>query len=575
MIIDLSFYSFTLMITTIILGILAVHVWNRRSVPGGIFFALLMAAAAEWAFMSAVEYTLVDISAKILSEKILYIGAASISPLWLLFALDYSRKSHLIDKKIKMLIWVPLMVAIALVMTNEYHGLIWSSIEPVTSMPGDTLVYNKGIVAMAIIMYAYILTVLGFLLLFRTALRDNKNYFHRTMTIVLGAGITAISSMISIIGFAPLQGMDLTPFAFAIMGVIFSWGAFGQHIFDLMPVAMEKLVGNMADGVLVLNRYETIVKINATAQRMFGVTDVVVGQHAEKVIAEWPALAGCYRKETGGSADITINGAGGPRWIDASVSHLHDDSGRLLGTLIILRDITERKNAEALRKQSYDALQSEVAERRRAEAELAESLKEKELLLKEIHHRVKNNMQIISSLMSLQTASQKTENFADCMKESQDRIKTMALIHEKLYKSGDLAHIDYREYVQSLVRSLSQSYIRDHRVAIETALDDVSLNLDYAIPCGLIINELVSNSLKYAFPAGEAGAIRIAMSREGDRYTLIASDDGVGFPEGIDFRNTTSLGLQLVVSLTVQLDGEIELVESAKGTTFQLTFRTT
>ena len=213
----------------------------------------------------------------------------------------------------------------------------------------------------------------------------------------------------------------------------------------------------------------------------------------------------------------------------------------------------------------------DITERKLAEEQIEASLREKELLLKEIHHRVKNNMQIISSLISLQSSHVKNEEFVACMKDSQNRIKTMALIHEKLYNTSDLAHVDFRDYAESLMSSLSHSYITDQRVAVQIDIHNVSLDIDHAIPCGLIINELVSNCLKYAFPGGREWVIRIAMSQEDGLCTLIVGDNGIGLPLGVDYLNTTSLGLQLVATLTNQLNGKLECIREA-GTTFRLEF---
>ena len=231
----------------------------------------------------------------------------------------------------------------------------------------------------------------------------------------------------------------------------------------------------------------------------------------------------------------------------------------------------------------------DVTERKQAEDQIAASLEEKEVLLKEIHHRVKNNLQILSSLFYLQARNIKDEKVLEIFMESQDRVKSMSLIHEKLYQSQTLARINFAEYIRSLTTYLFQVH-RGSPIAIKLNIntDDVLLNIDTAIPCGLIINELVSNSLKYAFPEDKAdseqsaseglpsseakGEIHIELTRNNNgEFTLIISDTGVGFPEDLDFRNTESLGLQLVIILVKQLEGTIELDRSS-GTAFKITF---
>ena len=256
-----------------------------------------------------------------------------------------------------------------------------------------------------------------------------------------------------------------------------------------------------------------------------------------------------------------------------------DISGRrLVGGVAV--DITSRKQAESELRRVHDelelrtaALEQEITERKRAEKQIKLSLQEKEVLLKEIHHRVKNNLQVVESLLRLQSKYTKNEHAVRMFRESQNRIKSMALIHEKLYQSIDLAKINFVDYIQSLVASLFRSY-SINSTAINPTIDvaDIFFSIDTAIPCGLIINELVANSLKYAFPESKQGQIHICLrSKDENKFILIVSDNGVGFPKDLDFRDTKSLGLQLVTSLTEQLGAIIEL-HSHSGTEFRLTF---
>jgi len=211
----------------------------------------------------------------------------------------------------------------------------------------------------------------------------------------------------------------------------------------------------------------------------------------------------------------------------------------------------------------------------KATAKTDASLKEKEVLLKEIHHRVKNNMQVISSLLSLQSRYSKDERYIEMVKESQIRIKAIALIHEKLYCSKDLASIDFNDYIRSLVNDLFLSYkANTNKIELNVNIENVSLGIEAAIPCGLIVNELVSNSLKYAFPEGRDGEMRISLRLlDEGQYELIVSDNGIGMPKDIDFKNSGSLGLRLVTNFTERtLHGKIEL-KKLKGTEFQIIFK--
>ncbi|MGB8216969.1 MAG: CHASE4 domain-containing protein [Candidatus Methanoperedens sp.] len=206
--------------------------------------------------------------------------------------------------------------------------------------------------------------------------------------------------------------------------------------------------------------------------------------------------------------------------------------------------------------------------------EKAEESNKKQLLLKEIYHRVKNNLQIVISLLYLQSQKTTDKKVIEIFKDSQNRIKSMALIHERLYKSKDLAGINFNEYIQDLANNIFRSYgVNPSIVKLKIEADDVILNLDTATPCGLIITELVSNSLKHAFPEGRQGEVLIRLhSDKNETFTLTFQDNGIGFPKDIDFRKTNTLGMQLVTSLVGQLKGTIEL-DRNNGTEFKITFK--
>ena len=215
----------------------------------------------------------------------------------------------------------------------------------------------------------------------------------------------------------------------------------------------------------------------------------------------------------------------------------------------------------------------DISSRRRSEDKIKASLKEKEVLLQEIHHRVKNNMQIISSLLNLQTRYVGDDEVAlDVLKESQNRVTTMAMIHEKLYQSNDFMNIDIGSYIEKLVKDLLYSYaIPQGRIVPRIYSDDIQLNIETSIPCGLIISELVSNSLKYAFPDDKNGEILISLRETDNCYILTVGDDGIGLSENFDFTNTDSLGLELVNNLVDQIDGTIKL-DTSCGTKFTIKF---
>ncbi len=214
----------------------------------------------------------------------------------------------------------------------------------------------------------------------------------------------------------------------------------------------------------------------------------------------------------------------------------------------------------------------DITERKQVEQRLSDSLNEKEVLLQEVHHRVKNNMQVISSLFSLAASQQTNPVMAAMLKENQNRVQSMALVHEKFYRKTDLARVDFQDYLHDLVTHLFRSFGAVGRVQYVLETEPVNLTVDSAIPCGLIANELLSNALKHAFPNGRQGTVTVQLKQDKAGVAQMSiSDDGMGLPSEFDTRRGNTLGLQLVRTLTEQLGGQIEVLRQPK-TSFNITF---
>ena len=317
------------------------------------------------------------------------------------------------------------------------------------------------------------------------------------------------------------------------------------------------------DAIISIDDQQRIILFNRGAERIFGYSSQeVAGQSLDVLL---PArLTQIHRhhihdfhratviaRRMGERNDILGRRKDGSEFpAEASISKVEVD-GQIMFT-VILRDVTERMLAEE---------------------KIKTSLREKEALLKEIHHRVKNNLQVVSSLLGLQSRSVTDPEMRKMFRESQHRIHSMALLHECLYQSENLSQVNFPDYIRELAAHLFHSYgIAAERIHLRTNLDRLSLNLDAAVPCGLIINELVSNSLKYAFPENRKGEIRIELRElPGGMARLVVADNGVGLRSDLDWATTKSLGLRLVRTLAQQLGAKIEVGAQA-GTEIQLTF---
>ncbi len=319
--------------------------------------------------------------------------------------------------------------------------------------------------------------------------------------------------------------------------------------------------------------------------------DQITGHRAEEFMADpglidriihaddqnvWDAHVPLHKstKDTGAS-EIEfrlVHRDGSVRWISHICRSIVLDDGTCIGRRVSNRDITDRKLMEYEIRSLNQTLERRVEQRT---AQLNTSLEEKIILLREIHHRVRNNLQIIISLLRLQSRHIGDEKIQLAIRESQNRVRAMAHVHEKLYESPDITKIDLDGYIRFLGNSLFQFYkMTGKGIVLTTRIPEIYTGPDTAIPVGLIVNELISNSLKHAFPEGRNGEIAIMIQRDNATLTIAYRDDGVGIPKNFDWQKTESLGLQLVNLLVDQLDGTIELDRTA-GTAFTIVVKET
>lgn len=408
----------------------------------------------------------------------------------------------------------------------------------------------------------------------------------------------------------PLVNLSVFPMAsisFALFSLIVAYSMFKYQLMKLTTAeTADIVVDTMSDSLVVVDDKGLIVNLNKSTLNLLGYRrNELTNSSLEKII-KFPKLSQKKDKKffesnifngltTNGNIKDTevdfVNKKGNSIPMNVSASLIYDRHKCPAGVVIVARDLTETKkliNAleEAKNKledkvkdrtkeltKTNKELQTEIKERKKAEEKIKTSLKEKELLLKEIHHRVKNNLQIISSLLDLQAGNFKNNDIPELFKESQNRIKSMSLIHEQLYQSKDLANINFDDYIRNLIANLSRSYgISSNNVLFKINVKDATLDINKAIPCGLIISELVTNSLKHGFPDGKKGEIDIDFHLDkNNNYSLIISDTGVGISKDFSFQTTKSLGLRLVSMLTQQLKGTIEL-DRNQGTKVKIIF---
>jgi PAS domain S-box-containing protein len=661
-------YAIFLLISTLITLYLAFYSWNKRSNPDALYFSYLMVAVSIWTITSAFEMASTGFSTKVLMSQLSYLGIVFVGPFWLLFTLSYTGFEKLLKIKFIGLLMVIPVIILFLVATNGWYGLIWSSIIPSSSLPGALLIYNHGNGFYLNAVYTYILIFIGLVLLIQFLIRSPKIYQKQIFIVVAAALIPFIANAIYIAKISPILGLDLTPFAFTITGILVAWSIFKFKMLDIIPVAYNNLFDKMISGALVIDSQKRIVDINPAAETLLDVNKKIIGSLVEKNLVKLKELYPLDQIKTEIKTEIMIQSP--TMWLDIQISPLNNKD-RLQGWLITFTDITARKKAERMLKKSekdyrdlvdnslvgiyktdmegnilfanhsmanifgYDSPDDikktmitsryknlddrenilkklmddgkleeyevetikkdgesmsillsatkdgenisgmiiDITDKKKADDQIKKSLNEKEMLLKEIHHRVKNNLMVISSLLSLQSRYIKDEVSKSIFKESQNRARSMALIHELLYRSSDLKRINFGDYIKTITNELFRMYVTDpDKIKLNLNIEDIMLDINTAIPLGLIVNELVSNSMKHAFPNDMDGVIDIEFMSDNGNYSLIVSDNGVGFPKDYDIKDSDTLGLRIVNSLIEQIEGEIHL-ENINQTKFIIKFK--
>ncbi len=661
-------YAIFLLISTIITLYLAFYSWNKRSNPNALYFSFLMLAVSIWSITGAFEMATVAYSSKILWSQLSYIGIAFVGPFWLLFALTYTNNDQWLHKKIIAILMIIPVIILILVATNGWHGLIWPTIIPSSNEPGAILIYDHGIGFYLNAVYTYILMFIGLILLGQFLDRSPKLYQKQIFIVLIAAIVPIIANLVYILQVSPVEGLDPTPFAFTVTGILIGYSIFRYKLLDIVPVAYNNLFDKISSGVMVINSQKRIVDINPAARELLKINQELIGCFVEEKLDQFNELYPLDNIMSEIKREIYIKKP--PLWLDLQIISL-DKKEQRLGWLITFRNISARKKAESSLKNSEkeyrdlvdnsligiyktdlegnllfanDALLDifgynksddisdlmissryknlddrkfilkklkeegkikeyeveflkksqepiyiilsatidgdsisgmimDITEKKKIEKQIKSSLHEKEMLLKEIHHRVKNNLMVISSLLSLQSRYIKDEASKNIFKESQNRARSMALIHELLYQSNDLKRIDFGYYIRTLTNELFRMYVTDQSlIKLNMNVEEVMVDINTAIPLGLIVNELVSNSMKHAFPNDKSGEINIEFKSNKGIYTMIVADNGVGFPEDYDIENTDTLGLRIVNSLTEQIEGKIT-IERVNGTKFTIVFR--
>jgi PAS domain S-box-containing protein len=583
-------YAIVLVLTTVIALEVAFIAWRQRATPGALTFAILMLAMAEWTFTSGLEVAAMGLASKLVWAKAEYLGSALGSTLLLIFAFQYIRQDKWLTRRNVALLWIIPFCTILLALTNEWHHLIWTSFTP--SPFGDNIIiYGHGTWFWIAMAYYYSCLFFTALALIRAMVRFPL-LRHQAAALLLGSIVAWGGSIIYNAGLSPVPGIDITPIAFALTGLIIAWGVFRFRLFDLVPVARDVLIENMSDGVLVLDEQNRILDMNPSARQVIGVASVAaIGRPAADVLAAWPDLLARYCGVMQAQDEIAFGQDKLPH-LELRISPLYDKGGRFTGRLIVFRDITERKQAEQ--------------ELRRSNAELQARNEELDAFAHTVAHDIRNPVSHIIGYTEM--LEQDYESMlAD---ERQEYLHSLARIGNKVNNILDellllaglrktevaLAPLDMGNIVAEACRRLSHM-IEENQAELALPAEWPSA-LGYAPWVEEVWVNYLSNAIQYGGhpPRVELGAEvlppltspSLAAGKEGGRMVRFwVRDNGDGIAPEDQSRLFTpftrldqvrarghGLGLSIVRRIMEKLDGQVSVTSDGllgRGSEFSFT----
>jgi PAS domain S-box-containing protein len=359
---QLRFYITLLIIAIFVTGAISIYSWRRRQTSGATSFACLMLAVAVWSLGYALELWHTDLDKMLLWVKVGYLGVVSVPVFWLAFALEYSGREKWLSRR-NLMVWfiIPLIILL-LNWTNPFHKLYYATVGVDTSGPFIMLSFTKGVWYWVSVVYSYLLLLTATVILVNMFIRSSRPYRDQIGIVLVGAFIPWIANVLYIFGLNPLPRLNLTPLAFTLTGLVMTWGLFRFKLLDIVPVARDKVMENMSDGVIVLDALDRIVDINPAAQKLIDRPLIdIIGQSIEQILVERPDLIESYRDLPEAHAQIVLGEGAEQRYYDLHISPLYGRQEKLNGRLIVLHDITERQQAEETLQALNRRMQDELA----------------------------------------------------------------------------------------------------------------------------------------------------------------------------------------------------------------------
>ena len=591
-------YATPLVVGAIISVVLAYAIWRRRPGPGVIPFVILMLGVFEWSTLNAIEIMAPDLETKVLLSNFQYIGITIVPAGWFAFVIEYTGRERWLTRRNVALMTIEPVATVLTALTNDIHYLFRSSVALNMSgaFPVQDVIFGPAFWVHAI--YSYILLLGGTALLIQAFIRSPQLYRGQVVWLLVGAFAPWAANALYIFGLIPFPMADPTPFAFTITGAAMGWSIYRYRLMDIVPVARDLVIENLGDAVMVLDAQNRIVDINPAALRIIGrPASAVIGVQGAEVLAGWQGLVEQYRDVEQASAEIALGEGAAQRHYALGISPLRNRRGDLSGRLVVLHDITDRKQAEAQIQAKNEALLRAVNELAEAHRKAEEATQLKSEFLANMSHELRTPLnaiigytQILLAGMAGELNDKQQSNLERVFANGQDLLRLINDILDLTKIEAGRMELVNKPFV--LREWLDE--IESHTGGLARAKGlDYDAFLDEGLPAQVVgdpdrLRQIALNLLANAIKFTEKGSVRIELQRRGaDQWSISVIDTGIGIPSHAqeyifeEFRQVdgtwqrkhggTGLGLSIVRNLALMRGGQVRVKSQVgEGSTFSV-----
>ncbi len=521
---------------------------RNRDIQGGFMFSLLMLSSAVYTFGYYFEVHSPNLDTAFMYLSIEYIGLAFLGTLWILFIMEHTGLLMPYRRFIAPILILISFSTLTIVNTNPFHELYYVNLELQKINNLSIINFTKGPWYWFFVIYSNFCFLAGSLLLLLASLRKKDSCQKRYFLLFLGSLFPWLALIINVFVQTAIN-VDFGPFGIFIAAVIFIYNIYAYKLFDLIPAAQKTVFESMQDGVLILNTANKITDFNQAAVDLLGRIHIKNGTDLSELFDRKTVVNILQRINSDDELVTSYKKNGDEILLDIRASKILDKNGEYNGILLILRDVTIQKADEE---------------------EIRKLLQEKEILLREVHHRIKNNMNTIAGFLTLQARNLKDEAAVSALKEAKNKISGMMMIYDKLMHTNDFTNISSADYLNPLIENITSSYDNESKIKVTCDIHDDIIDSKIMFQLGIIINELLTNSYKHAPENVENSGIFICLSQtENQSIELLYHDTGYTLPDNQPDAQSSGFGLNLITLLIRQLNGTLH-IEKNKGAEFKI-----